>query len=202
MPAADLVLFDLGGVLVQLGGVASLQAMAELDSEAATWERWLGCRWVRDFERGRCEPHEFAAGVVEDWRLRIEPERFLAEFHRWPTGLFDGALELVDEVRSVAAVGCLSNSNAVHWPEQRAWFRDGRAFDHAFLSHEMGLIKPDADVFEHVAQVVGLEPRRIAFVDDNVLNVDAAAAVGLQARLVSGVTGARGALVELGLVGA
>lgn len=200
MAAVDLVLFDLGGVLVEVRGVFALQAMAGLESESATWERWLGCRWVRDFERGRCDPDDFAEGLVSDWRLSTDPARFLDEFRRWPTGLFAGALDLVDEVRTTAAVGCLSNSNAIHWTEQRTWFRDGDAFDHTFLSHEMGLIKPDREVYDHVAAAAGVDPGRVVFLDDNALNVDAARRAGFLAQVVSGVTGARRALAQLGLL--
>ncbi|MGH9065956.1 MAG: hypothetical protein ACRD0J_00290, partial [Acidimicrobiales bacterium] len=49
--AYDWVLFDLGGVLVRLGGDGSLEALCGLRGEAF-WARWLTCPWVRDFERG------------------------------------------------------------------------------------------------------------------------------------------------------
>ena len=58
----DLVLFDLGGVLIQPGGVAAMRALAGIDSDEALWARWLGCRWVQRFEAGGCTPEEFADG--------------------------------------------------------------------------------------------------------------------------------------------
>jgi glucose-1-phosphatase len=195
-----LVLFDLGGVLMRVSGVAEMARQTGIGFEEAVWARWLGCEWVRRFERGRCSIEEFAAGIIADWGLDTSPEEFADSFRRWPDGLYPGAAELVGEVRAVATVGCLSNSNALHWSEQLTW---GMAdwFDHAFLSHEMGLIKPDPEVFHHVADVVGLAPGRITFLDDNRLNVDAATDAGFLAHHVRGVDEARGVLVEIGVLG-
>ena len=194
-----LVLFDLGGVLMQVSGVAEMARQTGIGSEEEVWTRWLGCEWVRRFERGRCSVEEFAHGIVADWGLDTSPATFIDSFSRWPDGLYPGAAELVGEVHALTSVGCLSNSNALHWSEQVAW---GMAawFDHVFLSHEMGLIKPDPEVFHHVADVVGLEPGRITFLDDNRLNVDAATKAGFTAHHVRGVEEARDALVEHGLL--
>ena len=50
----DLVLFDLGGVLIQPGGVASMRALSGIESDEELWTRWLACRWVQRFEAGGC----------------------------------------------------------------------------------------------------------------------------------------------------
>ncbi len=80
----DFVLFDLGGVLIDPGGVGPMRELSGLRSEDEVWARWLSCRWVRSFEAGRCSPEEFAAGLVDDWELELEPAAFLDEFARWP----------------------------------------------------------------------------------------------------------------------
>lgn len=193
------MLFDLGGVLVRLGGVASMGEMAGLASEDEVWRRWLACRWVRDFERGRCTAEEFAQGVVLDWGLRVDPDDFLARFAVWPEGLLPGAIDLVEEVKGVRPVGCLSNSNAVHWAEQARWF--GPVFDAAFLSHEMDLIKPDRDVFDHVAAALSLDPGAILFLDDNAPNVEAAVEAGFQAAVARDPVDARAVLEHFGVLG-
>ena len=67
----EFVLFDLGGVLVDPGGVGPLRTMSGIGSDEELWARWLGCPWVRRFEAGRCSPEEFAAGFVDDWGLGL-----------------------------------------------------------------------------------------------------------------------------------
>src|ERR1700733_6855878 len=78
----EFVLFDLGGVLIDPGGVGPMRELSGLGSDEEVWARWLDCRWVRSFEGGRCTPEEFAAGVVADWELGLEPAAFLEEFAR------------------------------------------------------------------------------------------------------------------------
>lgn len=118
-PSVDVVLFDLGGVLIELGGVRAMGQMAGLADDAEVWERWLTCRWVRDFERGRCDPATFAAGVVADWGLSVGPDEFLVSFARWPVGLYEGAVETVARLcEAGVAVGCPSNTNQLHFDEQ------------------------------------------------------------------------------------
>jgi len=196
----ELVLFDLGGVLVRLGGIGAMQGLASTGAEEEVWDRWLACPWVRSFQRGLCHPEDFASGVVRDLALAISPAEFLERFQRWPEALFDGAVELVNTVRSQVRVGCLSNTNAVHWEQLRGRWGLDQLFDVVFLSHEMGLLKPGREIFERVSSVAGCPNEHIVFLDDGATNVDQAIAVGFQARKVSGVDQATAALVELGVL--
>jgi putative hydrolase of the HAD superfamily len=148
----DVVLFDLGGVLVDFGGVEPMKALAGIDSDEELWRRWLACPWVRRFERGHCVAGEFAAGMVDEWRLTIGPDEFLAGFRAWPGRVFPGAEQLVAETRRVVPVGCLSNTNALHWDEYGPRWRD---FDFQFLAFELGAVKPDREIFDRVADAVG-----------------------------------------------
>jgi putative hydrolase of the HAD superfamily len=191
------VLFDLGGVLVRVPGVDAMRDLAGIESEAEVWRRWLACDWVRRFERGDCSPSQFAAGVVADWDLPITSDDFLERFQQWPAGLYEGALEMVDAVRRQAVVGCLSNTNSLHWGAMEAWGL-GTAFDHSFLSYRIGLVKPDRALFEYVAGELGVPTGEVTFLDDNEINVERASAVGFDSHRVRGVEEAHSALAALG----
>src|SRR5439155_7309648 len=125
------------------------------------WRRWLGCRWVRDFQRGRCSPEDFAAGVVDDWALPVDAETFLAGFRSWVSEPMPGADALVRRVRRTVPVGCLSNTNAVHWDECAAGWALLEGMDFRFLSFEMGVIKPDREMFDRVAEGLQVAPGRV-----------------------------------------
>jgi glucose-1-phosphatase len=195
----DFILFDLGGVLIELGGMATFQELAGLAGEEEMWERWLACPWVRRFERGQCSGTEFAAGVVSEWQLDISPGQFLEEFRRWPIGPYPGAPALLASVQRSVPIGCLSNTNALHWEYQFATWPMLGAFDFTFLSFELGLVKPDADIFEAVAAELPVDRRRVLFLDDVASNADAARASGFRAERVRGPDGCRTALGRLGV---
>ena len=193
------VVFDVGGVLVRLGGVERMVTLSGMASADAVWARWLTCPWVRDFERGRCTVDEFVTGVIASWDLDVTPEAFLAEFASWPEAPLPGAAALVTEVASAVPTACLANTNAVHWDVAGGFgVVDGCTV--RFLSHELGMVKPDAEVFDHVAGVLGLDPGRILFLDDLESNVAGARSRGFVAARVTGPDEARTALVAAGVL--
>ncbi len=196
----EFVLFDLGGVLVDPGGVGKMRELSGIGTDEELWERWLACRWVRSFEAGRCSPEDFAAGVVGDWSLDLEPAAFLEEFGSWSNGPYPGAVELVTAVRDAAGVGCLSNTNVVQWHTSHEATPVTEAFELRFLSFELGMVKPDREIFEEVAVRLPVPPERVFFLDDNAANVTGAQASGFVARHVRGVDDARRALASEGVL--
>jgi putative hydrolase of the HAD superfamily len=198
--SVEIVLFDLGGVLLEVGGVAPMRALSGIDTDEELWARWLACRWVQQLEAGRCTPDEFAAGVVADWELAVAPAEFLATFGAWVNQPFPGAPELVAETRAAARIGCLSNTNAFQWDAHFGGLPLIGAFEFRFLSFELGLVKPDPAIFAAVAAGLPASPDRVLFLDDNAVNVEGAAAYGFGARHVRGIGEARRALVETGVL--
>lgn len=198
--AIEVVLFDLGGVLVELEGPPVPRAWTDVDREQELWDRWLTCPWVERFERGGCDVQAFAAGVVETWGLRVEPAVFTEHLRRWPRGLFPEAEPLVREVARSVRVGCLSNTNELHWEGQldadllRGFFPGA-----AFASHELGCVKPGREIYERALAALSVAPDRVLFLDDNSGNVAGAEAVGLHARRARGPAEARAALAGFGL---
>lgn len=195
----EVVLFDLGGVLIELGGTEVLGRLVGDPSEEEIWRRWLGCPWVRRFERGHCDSETFARGMVESWELALSPDRFLELFAAWPKGFYPGARELVASLATHTRTACLSNTNALH--TRLRWSSEGvtRLFDACFFSHEMGLVKPDRAAFEHAVDELGCAAEAILFLDDNAINVEAARAAGLRAERTRGPREARAALTLHGL---
>jgi putative hydrolase of the HAD superfamily len=196
----EVVIFDLGGVLADVPGVASLRELAGVDSDEELWSRWLACQWVRRFESGGCSPQEFAAGVVSDWSLAIEPARFLDSFATWLNVPYDGAEQLVAEVGRTCTVACLSNMNPVHWDTTASHWPLMARLDHTFLSFRLGAVKPDPKIYHQVLEALAVPAERIVFLDDNQVNVDGACAVGIQAHLVRGLDAAREVLARAGIV--
>ena len=194
------VVFDLGGVIVELGGVRDFGDMINEPDDTRVWERWLSSRWVRDYERGRCSTEAFARGLVEEFELACSAGEFVERFLRWPRGLIDGAEELVEVLASRVAVACLSNTNELHWRHQTDAPRLAELFPTRFLSHQLGLIKPDREIFDHVVGALALPANSILFFDDNQLNVDGALAAGLCAERVQGPAATRAQLVRHGLL--
>lgn len=196
----DTILFDLGGVLIELAGVEQMLVWSPgLADTHELWRRWLHSPAVRRFETGGATEHEFAEAIVREFALPVTADQFIAAFTHWPRALFPGATALLLELKPRFRLASVSNTNALHWQRFRdEWALDGH-FHHNFPSHRVGRLKPDADYFHHVLEELGAAPHTVLFVDDNAINVDAAARAGLTARRVAGPEGVREVLAALGL---
>ena len=195
------LLFDVGGVLVQLSGVKTmLEWMGETATSEEMWHMWLHSTPVREFERGRMGAAEFAAAVTTEFRLPVQPQEFLDSFTGWVTGLYPGTLEMLAQIPNSYQRAVLSNSNVLHWTRVIDDLRLGAAFEHQFVSHLTGRIKPDADAFQGVVESLGCRPKDVLFLDDNILNVEAAKRFGMQAIRVQGIGETRAALIERGII--
>jgi glucose-1-phosphatase len=188
------VLFDLGGVLVKLGGVEEFGALIGTSDPEEIWRRWLGSVAVRRYERGLCTREEFGGAAVAEFGLEFAAEQFLTRFLSWPKGLLPGAADLVRSVRSNVHRAVLSNTNELHWTSQRDCEAIHGLFESHYASHLVGMVKPGEEIYRHVVESLGCAPSEILFLDDNQLNVDGARAVGLTAYRAIGVEEARSVL--------
>lgn len=196
----DAILFDLGGVLIELAGVEQMLAWSPgIDTTEELWRRWLHSPAVRRFEVGAATGEEFAAEIVDEFGLPVTPTEFLAAFEHWPRSLYPGVTELLAILAPHYRLASVSNTNALHWERvEREWSLPER-FHANFPSHEVGRLKPDADYFLHVVAALGFEPARILFVDDNRINVEAAAALGITAQHVRNFAALEPTLAALGV---
>ena len=195
------ILFDVGGVLVELGGVAAmLEWMGHRTDAEGLWRAWLTSPSVRDYERGRIDNDAFARGVIDEFALPVTTDEFLRGFAAWPVGPLPGSHALLAAVHPRLIRATLSNSNAAHWPRVMDEMGFAPHFHHHFASHLIDRIKPDREAFEHVAATIGLPAHEILFIDDNAINVDAARGIGMRAHRCVGPEETRVLLAALSLL--
>ena len=188
MRTSDVLLFDLGGVLVENSAIEGLQALLQTPlAEAAIRQRLVECRTLRDFEVGALEPSAFAKAFVTEWDLAVPPSMFLGHFRSWSRALLPGARELLDRLRPRYRLAALSNSNAVHWDRNTNDLGITGLFDVAYSSHQLGCHKPEPAIYREALNRLGVAAERVAFFDDFEPNVIAARAEGMTAYQVCGV---------------
>ena len=180
-PRIDAILFDLGGVLIELAGVERMLAWSPaLGTTEELWRRWLGSPAVRGYETGRTDRAAFADAIIVEFGLPIGRDAFLDEFAWWPKTLHPQAKGLLASLAPHYTLASLSNTNELHWERfERQWSLPSM-FHHNFPSYAVGKLKPDADYFEHVLDAIDVRAEHALFVDDNRINVEAARAVGLR----------------------
>jgi putative hydrolase of the HAD superfamily len=90
-------------------------------------------------------------------------------------------LEFIKNLHPGYKVGLLSNAwDNLRQTMHNRWNIDG-LFDELIISAEVGLVKPDPRIFHLALEKLGVQPAEAVFVDDMLVNVDAARQQGLTA---------------------
>jgi putative hydrolase of the HAD superfamily len=183
-PSIEALLVDLGGVIMGL----------DWDRCYASWARDSGetletirarCKFdlpYRRHERNEIAEHEYYASLRESLGIALTDAQFAAG---WCDIFADEIGEAVDALRAARGrlpIYAFSNTCREHhavW--SRKYEQALRVFDKVYVSHELGMRKPDREAFHHIAREIGVRPQRILFFDDTYENVRGALDAGLQA---------------------
>lgn len=186
------LLFDIGGVLVELTGVPRMMELTgHRLSIPQLWEKWITSPVIRAFESGKMSIEEFGPAIIDEFDIDLPAEQYLAEFTTWPSDCFEGADKLLSSLKQDFTLASLSNTNVLHWNRVMNEMNIIHHFTWNFPSHETGKLKPDRDTFVFVADTMKIAPGDILFLDDNRINVEGALSAGMNAAEVHGVEGVK-----------
>lgn len=97
---------------------------------------------------------------------------------------------LVDYVKTLQGkykLALLSNSSSEYLRNELATYDLEKYFDEITISSEVGLIKPEPEVFEHIMRKLGVRPEECIFTDDNPKHTSAAEKLGIRSIVFTGV---------------
>ncbi|GAB7003019.1 HAD-IA family hydrolase [Nocardioides sp. AN3] len=202
-PPVEAVVFDFGGVLTTPVG-DSIGAWLEADGiDRASFSRTLKAWLSRDapdgtpihrLETGELAADEFGALLAAEL-VRHDGDPVVAEgiIGRLFAGMRvePAMFDLIADLRSLGLrTGLLSNSWGNTYPRERI----AEAFDTVVISGEVGLRKPQPEIYHLALDGLGVAPERSVFVDDAEPNVIGARAVGLRTVLHTDPASTRAAL--------
>jgi epoxide hydrolase-like predicted phosphatase len=153
------------------GAVADLEQAADVGP--------AGTSPAHRLERGELDAGEFEEALAQELAQRGSPVDAEGLLRRLLAGLEQLDPQMLALVRRAHDAGIrtalLSNSWGDHYPEE-LW--DG-LFDAVVISGRVGMRKPDARIFAHTAELLGLPPSACVMVDDLPHNVSGAVAAGM-----------------------
>ncbi|SMF38722.1 putative hydrolase of the HAD superfamily [Alteromonadaceae bacterium Bs31] len=201
MNKIEAILFDLGGVLIELDGPPiKNEWLNEAISEDESWRRWGASAHVTEYETGRMSADQFLKKIIEEQGLTISIDEFRKVFSAWPKNTYEGVESLLLELKQTFTLAFYSNTCDLHLPRLMDELNLAAYFDQTFASYEIGFQKPALDGFEYVVNQMAFTADSILFVDDNLINVQAALKAGLRARQVRGFNELMMVLGEEGLI--
>jgi FMN phosphatase YigB (HAD superfamily) len=199
--AADALLFDLGGVLIDVDFDRAFQEWGRRSGipAAVLRARFSIDSFYEQHERGEISAGEYFESLRNSLQISLSDRELEIGWNAILGEEIKDVTILLAHARPNIPLYVFSNSNLTH---HRYWankfHRMLSHFQRVFVSSEIGHRKPDPEAFLFVSKQIGVPLERIMFFDDTAENVLAARCLGMDAVQVTSVASVRNALVRYG----
>lgn len=188
------ILFDLGGVIIDIDRMRAVRSLERLGmADAGSYLGDYGQKGpFAELEGGLIDAGEFhrdVRAIIGD--ESITDGQIDRAFNAFLVGVPAERLRWLRELRQRYGIYLLSNTNEVMWAERiPSFFRaEGRCmadyFDGMVTSFEARSMKPSAEIFRYTEKQLGIRPEQTMFLDDSAANVEAARALGFHSLQVA-----------------
>lgn len=190
MQTITTIVFDLGGVLLDLDQGKTLRAFKRLgvDLEDINLESTV----FTDYETGKLSSEDFLQFINTKLKGNASSEQITEAWNAMLLGITAERFQFLEQLRKTFRVYLLSNTNEIHIRSVHQYLsttfgldRWNQLFDHQFLSYEMGSRKPDAACYLQVLNHIGKQPQEVLFIDDSHTNIRGATKVGIHTLLAT-----------------
>jgi glucose-1-phosphatase len=189
MTAVKQIIFDLGGVFLNINFQLSSQAFAQLGVTQFNdmFTQHYSNPLFELLETGKISEPDFYDAFRDATKVPLTDAQIK---NAWNALLLDFPPERIEWLEKIAKqykVYLFSNTNQIHYDyfiEQFAQQFNGKHFNDYFIkayySQDLGLRKPYPNAFEAILTEQSLNPAETLFIDDTIKNVEAAASLGMQ----------------------
>jgi epoxide hydrolase-like predicted phosphatase len=187
------ILFDFGGVIINIDYDLLISAFSKigLPDFEYYFSKAKQTTLFDDYEKGRISSDDF----VEALKKYCKPETTREEIiNAWNAMLLDlppERIELLKKLKTKYRIFLLSNTNDIHiryifsnLKKQYGMENLDECFEKVYLSYEMGMRKPDAEIFEAVLKENDLVAGETLFIDDSLQHIETAKKLGIQTYLL------------------
>jgi len=193
----DNIIFDLGVVVINLDMDETTRQFKALlgDAYDLTMEKLNAVQHFERYEKGQIPTEEFIKGINEASQMDLtqkSPKAWNAMLKDIPDQRYSILKNAMKQFRTF----CLSNTNELHIDAVYDYLRNEKGIDNldtyfekVYLSHEVGMRKPDEEIFEFVLKENDLVPEKTLFIDDTAGHLIGAEKTGIKTfHLSKGIT--------------
>ncbi len=183
------ILFDLGGVILDIDVHATLKGFYELGfpPELLQYPNGMTSDLFFRYETGKISTSEFRNEIRKITGLDLSNEALDEAWNAMIVRIPVERTQLLERLKERYALYMLSNTSPLHVPifEQMYLEKAGKPmkdlFTKIYYSFEIGWHKPDTEAWEYVIKDAGIVPQETLFLDDNIHNIKASQELGFQA---------------------
>ncbi len=187
------IIFDLGGVILSIDYQLTVDAFRKIGISEfdILYSQLVQSNLFDDFETGKISPAQFRDQLRKKVNRSISDEEIDKAWNAMLLDLPKERMELLERLRKDHRIFLLSNTNAIHEnaytqliTKQYGMNVLESAFEKIYLSHHLGLRKPQKKIFELVLQENDLAANETLFIDDSPQHIKGSKAAGMNAILL------------------
>ena len=174
------IIFDMGGVLLDLDRQASIDAFAAAGYARAgeMLDPYVQTGFFLQLEKGLITSDKLYATIRQQSGKEIADEAIAEALFKFVAGLPVYKLQMLLDLREKGyRIFMLSNTNAIMFPHIEAVYFTQQGlglrdyFDRVFLSYEMKAVKPAPEIYRKMIAESGIIPSESLFIDDSPANI-------------------------------
>lgn len=187
------IILDLGGVLLNIDYHKTKNAFQYLGFEEfdKMYSQYSADAVFAQLETGVISNQVFYETMIQRSGGRISEPSITLAWNAMLLNFRTETLEFLEKLSEKYSLFLLSNTNAIHLAAFEEIFRAetgkdslNNYFKKAYYSHEVGLRKPNEDIFEFVLADANIEASETLFIDDSYNNIETAGRLGFKTHLL------------------
>lgn len=189
MPEIKNIIFDLGGVLLDINYHLTQKAFEDLGVKDfdSMYSQASADQLFQLLETGRIQDNQFYEQLNKCAGLHLTPTQIDDAWNSLILDFREESLIFLSELGKRYRIFLFSNTNVIHMEKfHEIYFSKPRLkpfndyFEKAFYSCEIGLRKPDLSAYQYVIDHANLTPEETCFIDDSIQNVEGAKQAGMK----------------------
>jgi putative hydrolase of the HAD superfamily len=188
MTAIKNIIFDLGGVLLDIDTGRTNEAFAKLGVTdfKNNYSLQKADNLFDDLETGKLSEAGFYGGIRKISGLPLSDNDIRDAWNALILNFREESLQRLEQLKDRYSLYLLSNTNSIHYTafQQNFKVQTGRPdfndyFTKAWYSHLVGLRKPEKEIYSLALQEAGIIAEETLFIDDLLKNIEAASALSI-----------------------
>lgn len=187
------ILFDLGGVVINIDWKRSVYAFCDLTGKSFDELNQMMRKeeLVQGIETGKLNPQEFREWFRKLFNKKIDNKSIDSAWNAMLLDIPTERIKLIQELRNNYSVMCLSNTNEIHIRDFNSKLSAVSTLNNleelmhkTYYSHLLETRKPDPKAWTIILEENQLEPESVLYFEDNKINHQVALNLGINSVLI------------------
>ncbi len=181
------IIFDLGAVILNINYQNTIDAFLKLGvkNTSTFYSKKVQTNLFNQIETGEITAEKFLSELQKETN-NASINQVSEAWNAMLLDLPENRLAVIQSLKKEYSIYLLSNTNTIHVDAfkkkigKEKWIKFCNLFDKMYLSHEVGLRKPNTAIFEYILEEQNLKPEEVFFIDDSTKHIEGANKLGIK----------------------